>query len=103
LGKYDLPQMILFPALIISIGSFSTKYISGLNKTIGDFSYGIYLYAFPIQQIIVHFVQGITALQLMSISLPCAIIAGILSWHLIEKKALKLKQALSSSKKLVVS
>lgn len=57
----------------------------------GDFSYGIYLYAFPIQQLIVMNIPGISPIQLFLVSTPLSIIAGIMSWHLIEKHFMKLK------------
>ena len=57
----------------------------------GDFSYGIYLYAFPIQQIVAMKVPGISPLQMFLISTPLSVIAGILSWHLVEKHFIRLK------------
>lgn len=57
----------------------------------GDFSYGIYLYAFPIQQLIVMKVPGISPIQLFLLSTPLSVIAGMMSWHLIEKHFMKLK------------
>jgi peptidoglycan/LPS O-acetylase OafA/YrhL len=57
----------------------------------GDFSYGIYIWAFPIQQIIAQTYSPkgsyFNALASFAIVLPIA----ILSWHLIEKPALKFK------------
>lgn len=57
----------------------------------GDFSYGIYLYAYPIQQLIVMRFPAISPMTLFIIATPLAIIAGICSWHLIEKRFLKMK------------
>jgi peptidoglycan/LPS O-acetylase OafA/YrhL len=52
----------------------------------GDFSYGLYLYAFPIQQLIVWKAGGsMNPWLLLAISLPVSLIAGALSWHLVEK------------------
>ena len=58
----------------------------------GDFSYGIYLYAFPIKQFIVMKNQGITPLTLFAVATPLSIAAGVLSWHLVEKRFLKMKR-----------
>jgi peptidoglycan/LPS O-acetylase OafA/YrhL len=52
----------------------------------GDFSYGTYLYAFPIQQLVeVHFKGQIGPLKLFCIAAPLTLIAGALSWFLIER------------------
>jgi peptidoglycan/LPS O-acetylase OafA/YrhL len=58
----------------------------------GDFSYGTYIYAFPLQQLLaLHGMQrhGLTAF--MVTSLIAATAAAFLSWHLIERPALRLK------------
>jgi peptidoglycan/LPS O-acetylase OafA/YrhL len=52
----------------------------------GDFSYGIYLYAFPIQQFCVHLAGGpMSPLALFAIAWPLSVAAGALSWYLIER------------------
>jgi peptidoglycan/LPS O-acetylase OafA/YrhL len=52
----------------------------------GDWSYGLYLYAFPIQQLIVWTSGGsMNPWLLLAISLPASLVAGALSWHLVEK------------------
>ncbi|WP_379137401.1 acyltransferase family protein [Paenibacillus sp. sgz500958] len=58
----------------------------------GDFSYGIYIYAFPVQQFISYcFGTGITPARSMLFSFPLALAFAVLSWHLVERNALKLK------------
>lgn len=58
----------------------------------GDFSYGIYLYAYPIQQLLVQRIPGISPMTLFMLATPLSVIAGALSWHLIEKRFLKFKK-----------
>jgi peptidoglycan/LPS O-acetylase OafA/YrhL len=59
----------------------------------GDFSYGIYIYAFPFQQIITHlFKNQLTPLENFLLAFPFTLLFAILSWHLVEKNALKLKK-----------
>jgi len=64
-------------------------------KPLGDWSYGVYLYAFPVQQALVHFFpqtfNGWTLLIAAS-SITCVLAAA--SWHLIEKRALRLRHRL---------
>ncbi len=58
----------------------------------GDFSYGIYLYAFPIQQLIALWLgRGVTPYDMLAISLPVTCGFGVLSWRLVENRALSLK------------
>jgi peptidoglycan/LPS O-acetylase OafA/YrhL len=58
----------------------------------GDFSYGTYLYAFPIQQTCVHFLPWLGPASLFFVALPLTLVAAALSWHLVEKPALRLKK-----------
>jgi peptidoglycan/LPS O-acetylase OafA/YrhL len=60
----------------------------------GDFSYGLYIYAFPIQQILVHHLGGkMDSTNNFLLSLVFTTFCAFISWHVIEKNALKLKQA----------
>ncbi|WP_207977300.1 acyltransferase family protein [Metabacillus bambusae] len=58
----------------------------------GDFTYGIYIFAFPIQQIIVHvFNNNISPIENFLLSLPFVFLCSIVSWYLVERPALLLK------------
>jgi peptidoglycan/LPS O-acetylase OafA/YrhL len=59
-----------------------------------DFSYGIYLYSYPVQQLILWHDRTINMYQLMGLSLVFAWILGAMSWFLVEKPALSLKSRL---------
>lgn len=81
-------------------GSYLTFYLaysrkvelSGFGKH-GDFSYGIYIYGFPIQQILTEQFGGRMDVFLnFFIAYPLILICACLSWHFIEKKALKWKK-----------
>ncbi|MGH1517306.1 acyltransferase family protein [Chryseobacterium sp. JK1] len=85
------------PILVILIGKSSTPYINKLGEVIGDTSYGIYIYSFPIQQTLVHFYKMDT-IPLIIFSMVLSFAAGYLSWHLIEKKALGYKDLFSKKK-----
>jgi peptidoglycan/LPS O-acetylase OafA/YrhL len=52
----------------------------------GDFSYGTYLYAFPIQQMLqTPFGASLSLASYICTSFALSLIAGIASWHLVEK------------------
>ena len=59
---------------------------------LGDYSYGFYLWQFPIQQWIVFTHRGISQPLLLLASLPAALAIAVASWHLIERPALALKE-----------
>jgi peptidoglycan/LPS O-acetylase OafA/YrhL len=74
---------------------FYVAYIpSGLirkyNK-LGDYSYGIYIYAFPVQQSTAALLPGISVLSMLLISSVITLVIAVLSWHLLEKHVLRLK------------
>lgn len=63
----------------------------------GDFSYGIYVYGFPVQQLVGHFTHTRSALTMFLLACPIAVACGALSWHLLEAKCIKLKRLVQSS------
>ncbi len=93
LQRFSYVQFFLFPLLVISFGSFSTRGIAGLNGSMGDFSYGIYLYGFPVQQTLLRFFT-LTPLQLLAAAAPVTFAIAAISWFLIEKRALGWKRYL---------
>jgi len=61
----------------------------------GDYSYGIYIYAWPVQQSVIAFIPEVSVLALCIYSFIVTIFLSYFSWHMIEKKALKLKGKVS--------
>lgn len=59
----------------------------------GDYSYGLYIYGFPIQQTLEAFNPKMGALSMFVMSAPIALLAAALSWHFVEQRALILKTA----------
>lgn len=88
---FERLQFFVLPFVVLPFGSLATKHIAELGTNIGDLSYGIYIYSFPIQQSIIHFFN-FDVLQLFITSLLVSCLFAFGSWHLVEKKALKYKK-----------
>ena len=59
----------------------------------GDYSYGIYLYAFPIQQSVHYFLPSMREWYLnIALSVPITVLIAWASWILVEKPALRLRR-----------
>ena len=56
-----------------------------------DYSYGLFLYGFPVQQSLVALMPGLSPLQLLPLSAAGALVLAVLSWHFIERPALRYK------------
>ncbi|GGK17484.1 O-antigen acetylase [Yeosuana aromativorans] len=86
---YSSMKHILLTIIVLLIGFMPIPFMSNFGK-IGDMSYGIYIYSFPIQQTLMYYFKMDT-LFLMFYSVIISIIFGYFSWHLIERKALSYK------------
>lgn len=93
LGHFQIFGYLLLPLIILSFGLSKTPFIKSIGQKMGDISYGVYIYGFIVQQTLMHFFNfGIYCLMFCSI-LTTTIFAYF-SWHLIEKRALKLKPSI---------
>ena len=59
---------------------------------VGDYSYGSYLYGWPVAQTVYWVNPTLTALESAAWSIAITLLLAIASWHLIEKRALGLKE-----------
>lgn len=55
---------------------------------VGDYSYGIYIYAFPLQGLIVWLLPGVGVAGNIALATPLTLGLAVLSWHLVEHPAL---------------
>lgn len=83
---------LLFCYMVLLLGE--TKFVV-IPKRIGDISYGVYLYAFPIQQTVIYYVGYESFYINYMLSLFLTIFFAFLSWHYVEKASLSLKPLFS--------
>jgi len=62
-------------------------FIRAFNR-LGDYSYGIYVYGFIVQQIIVSLVPGVSLDMMVLLSLFGTLPLAVMSWHVLEKPML---------------
>jgi peptidoglycan/LPS O-acetylase OafA/YrhL len=79
--------------LALSYAVFVAGHLPGKLRSynrLGDYSYGTYIYAFPAQQLMA-FWGATLPLANIAGALPLTLLCAVLSWHLIERPALRLK------------
>ncbi len=59
---------------------------------IGDYSYGIYLYGFPMQQLVAAWFPALGPWTSLVLSLPLSLACAVVSWHGVEKPAQALRR-----------
>lgn len=81
-----IPLLLGYAALCIGFTTVGRSYTSKIDKF--DLSYGVYLYAFPIQQSIVHFVPAVrdNPMLLFAIAYPTVLVVAYLSMRFIEQR-----------------
>ncbi|MGE7137960.1 acyltransferase family protein [Luteibacter sp. NPDC031894] len=62
-----------------------------LPRWVEDYSYGTYLYAFPIQQMLSDAFPNLGPHGLAALAIPLALVAGAVSWRFVERPFLRLK------------
>jgi peptidoglycan/LPS O-acetylase OafA/YrhL len=93
LGPYApflAPAPVAYATVCLGLMNPSRKMLRG-----ADYSYGIYLYGFAVQQTVMHFLPMAHAWYLnVLISLPLVIVVAAASWHFVERPANALRPTL---------
>lgn len=84
-GKPLFPLALCYTITVA--GYHPALYVRWFNR-LGDYSYGIYIYGWPIQQVLLTRSSG-SPVRLFVLAFPCILVLAGLSWHLLEERALK--------------
>lgn len=90
-----IPGLLIFGSYLVVWLAFNKRIdLSGFAQKKGDLSYGMYIYAFPIQQSVM-LVGGASVSPLINFLVSFALVVpcAFASWHLVEQPALRLKNS----------
>ncbi|MFZ6770685.1 acyltransferase family protein [Undibacterium sp. Di26W] len=98
LCAFFISKEIYFATYCITISYllFYIAYVpSGLIRKfnlVGDYSYGVYIYAFPVQQMVISLLPGISIAAMAASSIVVTFLFAIFSWHCVESPILNNKK-----------
>lgn len=92
---FEYTSYVLLPLLVIAFGTGASKAFMWLDKY--DYSYGVYIYAFPAQQMISFYFFSYGFRFGIFTSAIVTLCLAALSWHWIEKPALQYKKLFKTS------
>ncbi len=87
---FFIAYSLILPYMLFYLAYVPSGKIRSFNQ-LGDYSYGLYIYAFPVQQSIVALIPDISVLAMFILSFIISLFLAVLSWHFIEKRFLKMK------------
>lgn len=86
---YEPLFMLALSHTVFVLGYLPKGAVLNYNR-LGDYSYGMYIYAFPAQQLAVHLFGPMSPVTNILLAFPVSLIFAILSWNHIERPALVL-------------
>ncbi len=89
-----LPRGALFAPLlayVVLVAAYHPRLQFPPARRMGDYSYGLYVYSFPVQQTLMQQWPGLEPGALLALSLPASLAVAAVSWHALERPALAFK------------
>jgi peptidoglycan/LPS O-acetylase OafA/YrhL len=86
---FAMASWVVLPFVVLAFGLGRHTWLSRWNAR--DYSYGIYIYAFPVQQTWAYFWPQMPLPTYLLCTFFTTLVLAALSWHFVEKPALKLK------------
>jgi len=94
---WSLAQVFGFAYIVLFVALHPSIRLPNLDKW-GDYSYGVYIYAFPVQQLLAMYIKP-TPMEMFVYATLITFPLAILSWKYVEKPALKLKGRIPMGRK----
>ena len=86
---FAMAAWVVLPFVVLAFGLARQPWLVRMHAR--DYSYGIYIYAFPVQQTLVSFWPQMPLPAYLLSTLVITVALAAASWHFVEKPALKLK------------
>lgn len=92
--SYDIVFKFAYPYVLMWLSSNNIQILNKFEK-MGDFSYGIYIYAFPVQQTLIYlFGSEMHYIFFTLLTFVITFSFAVMSWFFVEKPAMNLKKLL---------
>ena len=102
-ATYATRAMPAGAAVLMLLLTYATFWLGHVPKgwvrrynALGDYSYGLYIYAFPLQGLVVWSFGQMTPAAHIAVAFPITLAFSVLSWQLVERPALRLRQTLTA-------
>ncbi|HEX7291274.1 MAG TPA: acyltransferase [Conexibacter sp.] len=86
-----LATALALPYVVVLL-AYRTSHLVRLPRRMGDYSYGLYIFAFPIQQAVILWLTPSSGLVTVAVAGSITLALAVASWHFIEAPSLTLKQ-----------
>ncbi len=86
---YSIVSLFLIPFLVLAFGFSNAHVLLLFNRF--DYSYGFYIYAFPVQQSIIYLYPNISPLLFLISAFVITMMFAAFSWHYIEHPIMRFK------------
>jgi peptidoglycan/LPS O-acetylase OafA/YrhL len=91
---FSLSGFVIIPAAVLFFAVNGTAFVSKITPR-ADFSYGLYVWAFPVQQLVINYLYSSNKLLVFLITLGLTLLPAAASWYWVESKALKAKNVVT--------
>lgn len=96
-AAFELPQKAyaVFGAYLVVFFGSRPNVLSSIAARVGDLSYGVYLFGWPVEQLIKVYTGTASPWLLMALACPIVLLLAAVSYHAVERPALRLKRPAS--------